>query len=50
LLDQMGVPNDVRSFSGIGSHWFSELAESDFRMAAPQGLFPRLQLPAEDPA
>jgi methionyl-tRNA synthetase len=50
LLDQMGVPQDVRTFTGIGSHWYSPLAESDFRMAAPQGLFPRLELPAEDAA
>jgi methionyl-tRNA synthetase len=50
LLDQMGVPQDVRTFVGIGSHWYSPLAESDFRMAVPQGLFPRLELPVEDAA
>jgi methionyl-tRNA synthetase len=50
LLDQMGIPHDVRSFAGIGSHWYSPLAEGDFRMAAPQGLFPRLELPIEEPA
>jgi methionyl-tRNA synthetase len=50
LLDQMGLPQDVRTFTGIGSHWYSPLAEGDFRMAAPQGLFPRLELPAEDAA
>ncbi len=49
LLDQMGVPEEVRTFAGIGSHWYSSLAESAFRMAAPQGLFPRLELPAADP-
>jgi methionyl-tRNA synthetase len=50
LLDQMGVPTDVRTFSGVGSHWYSPLAESDFQLSPPQGLFPRLELPAEVPA
>ena len=47
LLDQMGVPEAVRSFAGIQSHWYSPLAESGFRLAQPVGLFPRLELPAE---
>lgn len=47
LLDQMGIPEDVRSFSGLASHWYSPLAESGFRIAQPQGLFPRLELPAD---
>jgi methionyl-tRNA synthetase len=50
LLDQMGIPEDVRSFAKIGSHWYSPLAESNFRLAQPQGLFPRLELPAEEAA
>ncbi len=50
LLDQMGIPGQVRNFTQIGSHWYSPLAESDFRIAQPQGLFPRLELPAEEPA
>jgi methionyl-tRNA synthetase len=50
LLDQMGIPADVRNFAAIGSHWYSPLAESDYRIAQPQGLFPRLELPAEEPA
>jgi methionyl-tRNA synthetase len=50
LLDQMGVPSDVRSFAGVSSHWYSPLAESNFRLSAPQALFPRLELPAEEPA
>jgi len=50
LLDQMGIPADVRNFVAIGSHWYSALAESDYRIAQPQGLFPRLELPAEEPA
>jgi methionyl-tRNA synthetase len=48
LLDQMGVPANVRDYAGIGSHWYSLLAESDFRLTQPQGLFPRLELPMEE--
>ncbi len=48
LLDQMGVPNEVRNFAGAGSHWYSPLAESNFQIQQPQGLFPRLELPVEE--
>ncbi|MBS0483551.1 MAG: methionine--tRNA ligase [Proteobacteria bacterium] len=48
LLDTMGISLENRTFEGIGAHWYSPLAESDFRMAAPAPLFPRLELPAED--
>lgn len=47
LLDRMGVSADLRSFSAIASHWYSQLAESGFRLEQPQGLFPRLELPSE---
>ena len=50
LLDQMGIPDEVRNFAGAGSHWYSPLAESGYRIAQPQGLFPRLELPAEEEA
>ena len=46
LLDTMGVPEDCRSYAGVRTHWYSPLAESDFRIAAPKPLFPRLELPA----
>jgi methionyl-tRNA synthetase len=48
LLDQMGIPVTNRGFSGIGAHWYSFLAESDFRLEQPQGLFPRLELIISD--
>jgi methionyl-tRNA synthetase len=48
LLDAMGVPKDLASFKGIASHWYSPLAESDFRITAPLPLFPRLDLPADE--
>ncbi len=47
LLDDMGVPEEVRTFSGIASQWYSPLAESNFRLDQPQGLFPRLEMPVE---
>ncbi len=50
LLDQMGIPSTARSFSGAVTHWYSQLAESDFRLAAPAPLFPRLELPTSEPA
>ena len=50
LLDQMGIPDKVRNFAEVGSHWYSPLAESGYRIAQPQGLFPRLELPAEEEA
>ena len=45
LLDQMGVPDGVRTFAGVGSHWYSPLAESDFKIDGPTPLFPRLEMP-----
>ena len=47
LLDQMGVPKSARTFAGVAEHWYSPLAESDFKLAQPQGLFPRLEMPTE---
>jgi methionyl-tRNA synthetase len=50
LLSQMGIAPELQTYTGIGSHWYSPLAESDFRLEQPVGLFPRLELPVEDPA
>jgi methionyl-tRNA synthetase len=50
LLDAMGVPATNRTYAGIGAHWYSPLAESGFRLAAPTPLFPRLDMPAESEA
>ena len=44
LLDAMGFADDLRTFEGAWSHWYSPLAESDFRLDKPQGLFPRIEL------
>jgi methionyl-tRNA synthetase len=49
LLDQMGVPAGERSFAALGDGAaYERLAGSDFRLAAPAPIFPRLEMPAED--
>lgn len=50
LLDAMGIAPALRNPEAIASHWYSPLAEGGFRLEAPQGLFPRLELPAEETA
>ncbi len=50
LLDAMGIAPELRTYEAIQSHWYSPLAESDFRLDQPVGLFPRLELPADEPA
>jgi methionyl-tRNA synthetase len=47
LLEQMGVPDDAKTFAGIGSHWYSPLAESNFQIGQPNPLFPRLEIPGD---
>jgi methionyl-tRNA synthetase len=47
LLDAMGVAPDLRTLEGIMSHWYSPLAESNFKLDAPTPLFPRLELAEE---
>jgi methionyl-tRNA synthetase len=50
LLDAMGIAPDLRNFKGIQSQWYAPLAQSDFRLEQPIGLFPRLELPAGEAA
>lgn len=47
LLDRMGISPELRTFAAIGGHWYSPLAESDFRIDAPLAIFPRLEAPVE---
>jgi methionyl-tRNA synthetase len=47
LLNAMGIAPGLRSFAAIQTPWYLALAESDFRLSQPVGLFPRLELPAE---
>jgi methionyl-tRNA synthetase len=50
LLDAMGIAEAVRSLEGVWSQWYSQLAESDFRLAKPEGLFPRIELAESEAA
>jgi methionyl-tRNA synthetase len=50
LLDAMGFAGDLRTFEGVWSHWYSPLAESQFRLDKPQGLFPRVELDESEAA
>ena len=50
LLDAMGVSAELRTFDGIMSHWYSPLAEGQFRLEQPTPLFPRLELPDDEEA
>ena len=48
LLDQMGVPVEARTFTGLASQWYAGLCETGFTLAPPKPLFPRLDMPAEE--
>jgi methionyl-tRNA synthetase len=50
LLDAMGIAGNLRTIEGSWSHWYSPLAESDFRLGQPQGLFPRIELAENEAA
>lgn len=48
LLDQMGQSADARDYAALAdTGWFDALAASGFRIEKPEGVFPRLELPAE---
>ena len=49
LLDQMGIANDARDFAALeNGNWFLDLVASGFRLTQPEGVFPRLEMPAEE--
>ena len=49
LLDQMGIPADERNYAALNDNaWYDRLCASGFRLAQPVGIFPRLELAAED--
>jgi len=51
LLDQMGITAEARDYAALDDgEWFARLAASGFRVNQPQGVFPRLELPADDAA
>ena len=51
LLDQMGIPAGERDFAALDdANCYQRLRTAGFRLEQPVGVFPRLELPAEDPA
>src|SRR5690606_11626199 len=50
LLAAMGVSEELRTFEGIRTTWYPPLAEGEYRLDQPVGLFPRLELPEAAPA
>ncbi|HSF11463.1 MAG TPA: methionine--tRNA ligase [Erythrobacter sp.] len=49
LLDQLGIPQEQRRYSDLADReWFDRLIETEFTVAPPTPLFPRLELPAEE--
>jgi len=48
LLDQMGVPQDERTYASLeDGRRYERLAKSGFRLEPPKPIFPRLEMPAE---
>ncbi len=48
LLDQLGVPADEREWRHIGDDGlYGRLQAQDFRLAPPQPIFPRMEMPAQ---
>ncbi len=48
LFEQMGIPTDERDYKALLEvEWIVRLVQSGYRVQQPQGLFPRLELPAD---
>jgi methionyl-tRNA synthetase len=51
LLDTMGIPDSERDQQALADiDWYLRLARTDFRLAQPTPLFPRLELPEDEEA
>ncbi|PNQ03850.1 methionine--tRNA ligase [Sphingobium sp. SA916] len=48
LLDQLGIPPNIRNYQGLRSQWYQALVEQSFTLTPPKPLFPRLELPVEE--
>jgi methionyl-tRNA synthetase len=49
LLDQLGIATDARDFVALGDgEWYQKLLTGGFRLGQPVGVFPRLELPAQE--
>jgi methionyl-tRNA synthetase len=45
----MGIGADARDFAALeNGDWFLDLVASGFRISQPQGVFPRLEMPADE--
>ena len=51
LLDQMRIPADERTFGALkDAGWYDRLRASGVRLSQPVGIFPRLEMPVDEPA
>ena len=51
VLDQLGVPADKRAYADLADEgWFHALAAAGHSIDKPTPIFPRLELPEEEPA
>jgi methionyl-tRNA synthetase len=51
LFDQMGIAEDARDFAALENKgWLADLAVAGFTLQQPSGVFPRLELPADENA
>jgi methionyl-tRNA synthetase len=51
LFDQMGIAEDARDFAALENRgWLADLASAGFTLQQPSGVFPRLELPADENA
>ncbi len=49
LLDQLGIPQDERSYAELAdATWYDRLRASGHRIAPPTPIFPRLEMPATE--
>jgi methionyl-tRNA synthetase len=51
LLDQLGIAPEARDLAALGDpDWYPQLVAGGFRIQQPVGVFPRLELPADEDA
>lgn len=51
LLNQLGVLSDERQYTNLGDeNWFARRVEAGAPLEKPEGVFPRLDMPAEEAA
>lgn len=51
LLDQLGIAGDGRDFAALSdADWYARLVATGYTISQPVGVFPRLELPADETA